>query len=496
MKTGGGTLLLGNLLNWGALDTFTEDPRARAGRWLVERGRYGASSGTLVSTSADQEVPELSLDPGVSGWHDVRVRMYHPARPERYGVRVGAGSDRGLRMLRPELASEAFETLSLGPRNLTGASIRVDGSYANCYLDAVELVPCDPPRARPPAEKELCGICDFPVAVDDYRPIKHGAAECVRVHAEAGFTTVFWRAFGVCCEFPSKIGQTRTPEWDGDARMCIGRHLEKYDVLGAAAEEARACGLKVLGWMRISNEFSAPTGHFSATTPFHLAHPEMRQLNADGSPRPRLSFAYPEVRQYLCSIGREILERGVDGLMIDVLRHPPMAIFDQPLVDGFIRETGEDPRKMPGDGSEAWLRYRATAFTSLLRDFRAAMDSSGFPDKPIYVRAMPEPWRLLRDGCDVDAWLSEGLVDTFIAESHWHPSHLDLAPVQQIIKGRARLVATVMSCSGIEAALAAARKAYRQGADGTAVYESDVTVTFPTCRDRLHALRYATAGSS
>jgi len=254
-------------------------------------------------------------------------------------------------------------------------------------------------------------------------------------------------------------------------------------------EEAHACDLKILGWMRINNEFSHPSGHFSATTPFHLAHPEMRQLLRDGKPRPRLSFAYPEVREYLCSIGREIMERGVDGLMIDVLRHPPMVIFDQPLVEGFIRETGEDPRKMPGDGSEEWLRYRATAFTSLLRDFRAMMNSAGFRDKPIYVRAMPEPWRLLRDGCDVDAWLREGLVDTFVAESHWNPSHLDLGPVRQIIDGRARLVATVMSCSGIEEALAAARRAFDQGADGTAVYESDFAVTFPSCRDRLHALR-------
>ena len=48
----------------------------------------------------------------------------------------------------------------------------------------------------------------------------------------------------------------------------------------------------------------------------------------------------------------------VDGLMIDVLRHPPMVQYDKPLVDAFIAQTGEDPRQMDGHGTEAWLRFR------------------------------------------------------------------------------------------------------------------------------------------
>ena len=193
-------------------------------------------------------------------------------------------------------------------------------------------------------------------------------------------------------------------------------------------------------------------------------------------------------------IAREILERGVDGLMIDVLRHPPMAQYDQPLVDAFMAQTGSDPRRLPGHGTEEWLRFRAMAFADLLRDLRRMMDAQGHAAKPIYVRAMPQPWRLLRDGCDVEAWVREGLVHTFIAGHHCItapgvPAYYDLAPMRRLLGGRARLIAQVWRSADLHSALALGRQAYDQGADGTAIYESNQFVTLPSYRGAVWSLR-------
>ena len=411
MRNEGETVVFDNLTDWAEPAAFMEDTPPSAGwaepedgTWLVLRGRYGSSSGVLLCNVAATSAPPVEFDPGLAGWHDVSVRVHHAMRGQDHAVFAGTSKDRALRKLRCELNTEAYETLSLGPRDMTGATMRLDGSYANCYIDSVRFTPCDPPKPLPAAEKELCAICDFADAPDDYRPMEQCAAEEVRVHAEAGFTTIFWKAYAVRAEFHSKACELRAAKYTPTLRVSIGTLLEKYDTLAAAVEEAKACGVTLLGWMRINNETAIKPNSewekFNPTTPFHLAHPEMRKRYKNGELTPRLSFAFPEVREYLCAIGREILDRGTDGLIIDVLRHPPLVQYDKLLVDAFIEKTGEDPMAMEGDGTEEWLRFKATAFTDLLRDFRRMMDTSEHRDKPIYVRTMPQLWRNLRDGCD------------------------------------------------------------------------------------------------
>lgn len=505
------TIIFDNPLAWGAGTAFSEAQEPVEGKWQVRRGVAGSSSGVLISSGIREvrEVPELQFNPGLSGWHNVAVRIYHgnPHARGGYGsgnfngtVHVGTTKDRALRLLRAELATEDFEILSLGPRDMTGASLRLDGSYNYCQIDSVHFTPCQQPMKLPQAKKELCGILDFADAPDDYRPMDVCAAECVRTHAEAGFTTLFWKAYAVRAEYHSEVAPRRTPQNQPHLRHTIGHILEQRDTLTDAVNEAHACGMKILGWMRINNEIQKNNSSdmewskFSDLPPFHQAHPEKRERKKDGYLEVRLSFAYREVRQYLCDIAREILEHGTDGLMVDVLRHPPMATFDKPLVDAFIEKAGHDPRLMDGDGTLEWQRFRATAFTDLLRDFRNMMDAEGYKDRPIYVRAMPQPWRLMRDGCDVNAWLEEGLVDTFVAGHHCmtspgHPAYFDLAPIKELIAGRARLIAQVMRMSDLHTALQLGQQASEQNADGSAIYESNHVVTLPSYRDAMYKLR-------
>jgi len=66
-----------------------------------------------------------------------------------------------------------------------------------------------------------------------------------------------------------------------------------------------------------------------------------------------------------------------------------------------------------------------------------------------------------------------------------------LSPIKSLLKGRARLIAQVMRYSDIHTALALARQAYDQGADGTAIYESSQVVACPPHRDAVRRLRQA-----
>lgn len=475
-------------------DTTNNPEEAKSGKWLVLRGVYGAGNGLLLRNESDRAVAQLRFDPKLSGWHEVRIRLH--ARGIKHGLYAGASNDRALRLLKSELSTEDFQELPLGPRNMTGAQIILDGSWIDCEIDSVIFTPCEPPAKPKSADKEVCGILDFADCPDNFRPMEQCAAEAVRVHAEAGFTSLLWKAYAVRCEYHTKVGEIRAAKFQPGARVSVGTLLEKYDTLAAAAEEAWSLGIKMLGWMRINNETSGSGewAKFGANTPFHLAHPDMRKVDKDGNLTPRLSFAYPEVREYLCSIGREILDRGVDGLAIDVLRHPPMVMFDKPLAEDFIRLTGQDPRRMEGDGSEEWLRFRARAFTGLLRDMRRMMDRSGAGDKPLYVRTLFQPWRNLRDGCDVEAWMKEGIVDTVILAHHCtvspgHPWRPSIEPMKDVIARRARIIAQVMRFTEMPVGLENARRAYDEGADGVAIYESNEVVAYPSQRDAIVRFR-------
>ena len=48
------------------------------------------------------------------------------------------------------------------------------------------------------------------------------------------------------------------------------------------------------------------------------------------------------MRQHKREILYEIARYGMGGILIDILRHPPMAQYDAPLVEEYQRKTGDD----------------------------------------------------------------------------------------------------------------------------------------------------------
>jgi hypothetical protein len=260
-----------------------------------------------------------------------------------------------------------------------------------------------------------------------------------------------------------------------------------------AVDEAHRVGLSIYGWARIGNEFSKPNHQFSATTPFHLAHPDAFQVYKSGSKAPRLSFAFPEVRHHKVAILCEIASYGMDGICIDVLRHPMMAQYDVPLVEAFKAKTGRDPRQEENDAGEDWLRFRAEAFTQFLREARAALDRQAGRRFPLMVRTVDQVWRNLHIGCDVGKWVEEGLVDEIIFGPHCataenYPEKLDLTPYLAMSGGRIRVYGQVWRYGSAIHAEAMAKDLYEQGADGVALYESNMSVYLPSVRDRLWKL--------
>src|SRR4029079_4716261 len=98
----------------------------------------------------------------------------------------------------------------------------------------------------------------------------------------------------------------------------------------------------VHAWLRLTNLNRAPYCEF-----WHK-HPEFNAMlpNKDGKPVNRyarvLSFAHPEVRAFYVSFCKQFVSTGTPGILLDLLRHPPLSGFEPVGAERFKKKFGVD----------------------------------------------------------------------------------------------------------------------------------------------------------
>lgn len=501
------------------LDRFVAEGRAseegRAGQWRLERGRCGARDSALLYSPPGERPRELVFSPPGPGVYDVYVGCWGYTRDDlgldhQIGIYARLASQPYSTFLITEVTEAGFYEHFFCRADLTNDQVVLDSFDQETWLDYIRFVPVPADqwarwragRAKPPAY-EVCGICDVPDEAWLSMPDGLEAASCVWRHQQAGFTKIYWRACAVQCEYWTKAGEVRgitvADEHLGTTQQArkgktVDGLLKQYDVLRQAVEEAKRCGISIYGWMRINNEFSRQNRQFSAATRFHREHPDCFQLYKNGDPSPRLSFSSPDVRQWKTALALEIAEYGVNGILIDCLRHPPMVQYDPPVVEAFKQQYGEDPLAMPGDGSPEWLRFRAGFFTLFLREVRQALRARFGDRVKLGVRCHRWLWKCLRDGMDVPTWIDEDLVDELVVSPHCNsgtgfPLDIDIRPFLELRTDTVKMNAVVWRYSSIDTAEILARDLAVQGADGFAFYESNWLLHHATQRERIRRFR-------
>ena len=176
---------------------------------------------------------------------------------------------------------------------------------------------------------------------------------------------------------------------------------------------------------------------------YFLDHPEFHLLDKQGTHVCGLSYAYPQVREHLLALYREILGYGVDGLVLCFVRGSPLVLYEPIMVDGFQKKYGVDPRKLE-DTDDRWLDFCAEINTDFMREVK----SLAGPGQRIsgLIHGTPELNR--RWAIDVPRWVREGLIDDCYIIGHIydeHDFHWDAGPEQidypwfQNLPGRERV---------------------------------------------------------
>ncbi|MDP3073328.1 MAG: hypothetical protein Q8N18_23760 [Opitutaceae bacterium] len=215
---------------------------------------------------------------------------------------------------------------------------------------------------------------------------------------------------------------------------------EGTDTLEVVARASHEAGLLCYASMRMNGDYS-PTGS-DPTLPrqfngdFWHAHPEFRVRDAKGAPGTKLSYAFAEVRAHKLAHLREAALRDIDGLHLDFLRHPPFFGYDEPLVHAFREKHGLDPRTLPATDAR-WIALRAEVMTGFVRDVRALLDEAGAKKgRRLGLGARIDHREYLSLGCDLEAWLREGLLDyVTLAQRTLGGYEFDLAPFVALARG-------------------------------------------------------------
>jgi hypothetical protein len=248
--------------------------------------------------------------------------------------------------------------------------------------------------------------------------------------------------------YPSKVselpgeGLTEFPR-RGDKKVSETLHrlaTQGVDTLQTVASACHEAGILCYASMRMNGDYPARwmgegLTHFLNSKFWHQ-HPEFRIRGPKGQDLTKLSYAFAEVRQFRLRILREVVQRDVDGVNLDYLRHPPFLGYEEPLQKAFQAKYGQDPRQLKADDPR-WLRLRCDVMTDFVRSVRLLLDEEGKRKGRRLGLSARVDWREYRQwGCDIERWMNDGLVDYLVLAQHTLGGYqFDLAPFVKMAKG-------------------------------------------------------------
>lgn len=402
-------------------------------------------------------VPELIVNPKVTGWYRIHVGLYGDdldvwSTPHLLGKISGEAFPEYLQA--PRGATSRVAEAYWKAADLTGKTIHIlqppapmahAGAGWMGGISHIRLVPMNDREVAaaqreielPPPEQRLFAMLDVTDEI-----FWNGSAETeedIRAmiwrHREAGFGRIYWRCFGTCLDNSPAV-PAAAPRWsDQDEAEFMKKNncvagwnkyfglARRFDPLQVAVEYGRGIGADVHAMVRLTNFNRPPYANF-----WH-DHPEFRAqvLVSEKDPKTGarvpikpykrtpysrvLSFAYPEVRAFYVSFLRQIASTGTKGIMLDMLRHPPIAGYEPIVADAFKMRFGKDmePRDLYKDPQIQEL------FSGYLRALLVELRQAVGNDIEIAVRCSgPDNF-----GLRGKEFIEAGLINT-IVDAHWY----------------------------------------------------------------------------
>jgi hypothetical protein len=148
-------------------------------------------------------------------------------------------------------------------------------------------------------------------------------------------------------------------------------------------------------------------------------------------------MAYPEVRAFYIRFFKEILKTGTRGIMIDLLRHPPICGYEPIVTEAFKKKYGMDMEERDIFHDPLVNEFISHYLKQFLVDLRKEIGN----DIEISVRSSGPMKYALRG----KEWIDEGLINT-IVDGNWYSGNGPRPTILDTVKaagtrGKAQAVA-------------------------------------------------------
>ena len=438
-------------------------PEPKRGRWRTVGYESDELSGTMLVAWQETAAPDVVYPLEVSGMHAItigawKLKEWYKGDAGAVAIKAKLTGDDSFSTLTMPTISEPEDPIGgwddwtggewLGEvfwkvADLTGQQLTVGqmkrrhapgdfpGSF-KCQVASIAYI-----KLTPISEDEAAALQADREKRDDKRLFAHSdftfkspehVREDLTAFRDSDFSRIVLEAgAGDLMNYPTKIARVGTyyglddyaqPVYRGEAETWRWLQSEGIDPYRIAVDYIHGMGMECHAGFRVAGFMSPPAhDHFDHGDSYYSAHPEYRGVDRNGDPTPRIAFSYPEVREYVVSLFREMAEEyPIDGVSPLYCRRPPLVEYEAPLVEGFKAEYGRDPRDLDERDRE-WLQYRSGALTDFMRRLRRAMDEVGTETgRKLQVTAVvaKDEEENLYDGIDLKTWVSEGLVDVLM----------------------------------------------------------------------------------
>ncbi len=324
---------------------------------------------------------------------------------------------------------------------------------------AVRVESAEPPKPRNGDKLVIINDDGFSKFYGGYYPTEEMLRKRIGAYADTQLGVFEWCIVaGSRVNYPSEIHQLigeGLKEYPRRGDKLAAETLMKFrdegiDTLAVVADACHQSGIACYASMRMNGDYPANAWDGQMAPMFNSRfwheHPEFRQRDETGEVLFRLSYAYPEVREFKLSFLREAVQRDIDGINFDFLRHPDFFGFEQPMLDAFQKKYGEDGLKVSADDPR-WFPLRAEFMTGFVRDTRAILDAAGEKQGRRLGLSVRIDWKKYAHwGCDIETWLNEDLIDCLIVGQYGHGGYqFDIAPFVQMAKASGNGCAVLLS---------------------------------------------------
>jgi len=392
-------------------ECLSEQPETN--RWRLIDFATDQFEGKMLHAPHDKPAPEVTIPLNVKGWYAVYVWLMGgdvtPLQGElSYYCRYSRSKGPGLKLTKDKCFSGMFQTMVHSHmaqpgleacfwryEDMTDQSITIRHHGGTVYIGAIELIPLSLAEVEA-IEKDRADTSNKRLMLkgDEYFDMSW-----IEDHYEHLRHTDLFAWITGCERHAELMRPEGSVSMMNSKRGCEELGLEWY-----------VCDRPSLWTWMYDNWHDARIEFFDE-------HPEYRCQERDGTPTNQLSYAIPEVREFMLNRARAVAKHEPDGFGYFLNRDPGMLLFEPAAIEGFEEKYGVDPRTLD-DLDNRLLDWRAEIITSYMHKVRQALDKVSKERgskriKGVQVVLGSEAANR-RWSYDVKRWVKEGLIDVLV----------------------------------------------------------------------------------